>query len=310
MTTKTLLVIGRDFHPDGKETASLIADAMKPFALEAGYDVRFLPFKEIIFDISNDGVSVTDAAGIELCDYAAVLMTNWFSHASIRKDIGFCLGLYFTHNDVPFFNEEASKSRSTSKLSQLLIASYENVPIARTIFCLTLDHARAKAEHVLTVPFIMKDAQASRGKGNYLMQSFDEVGQHATEHTEKNPFVFQSFIRSDGSDYRFFVADDERVVIKRTGSMDSHLNNTSAGGSAELVNFDEFGDEVRTTVSSMRKRLGRQVTGIDIMFESATGKHYFLEANPIPQIATGSFTDQKLAALTRALVKKAEESRS
>ena len=305
---RTVLVIGRDFHPDGKETAAFIAESLRPHVEKHEYDVEFLSLKDIVFDISTDlGVSVTNNRGEELSEYPVVLMTNWFSHASIRKDIALSLGLYFAHNNIPYFNEEAEKSRSTSKLSQLVIAAYEGVPIARTIFSLNLSAASEKAQSIMSAPFVIKDAQASRGKGNYLLKSFDEVAAHAKDHTEKNPFVFQEFIDNDGSDYRFFVAGDKRRVIKRSGAGDTHLNNTSAGGSAELVSLDDFSDEVKNDVTTMSHRLGRLVTGIDIMFNKNTGKHYFLEANPIPQIATGSFVDEKLETLAEALIEATKE---
>lgn len=304
----TILIIGRDVHPDGKETAALIADSLKPYVEKRGFTTEFLPLKDIVFDISHEsGVSVTTTAGTELSEYGAVLMTNWFSHGSIRKDIALSLGLYFEHHNVRYFNEEAAKSRSTSKLSQLVIAAYEGVPIARTIFSLDLDAATAKAKEILSTPFILKDAQASRGKGNYLLKSYDEVAPLKKDHTEKTPFIFQEFIESDGSDFRFFVADAKRLVIKRSGTGGSHLNNTSAGGNAELVNYDDFSDAVKQDVSTMSHRLGRLVTGVDIMFNKKTGKHYFLEANPIPQIATGSFVAEKLDTLADALVNAAKE---
>lgn len=305
---QTILVIGRNFHPDGKETAKLIADSLAPFVKQHGFSVDFLHFKDIIFDISpSNGVVVANSQGAELKEYAAVFMTNWFSHASIRKDIAHSLALYFRHNDVPFFNEEAAITRSTSKLSQLVTATYNKVPVARTIFSLSLDHATNKAEQVIQAPFILKDAQASRGHANYLLQDFAAVQAHSAQHTERHPFIFQQFIHSDGSDYRFFTVAGSSVVIKRSGAKGSHLNNTSAGGSAELVPYDSFDDEVKRIVTTMSRVLNRSLTGIDIMFDATNGKPYFLEANPIPQIATGSFINEKLALLSAALVQSVKE---
>lgn len=308
MTEKTILVIGRSFHPDGKETAKLIAGALALYAEELGYQVKYLALHDIVFDISSDTVSVTDGNGLELRGYASVLLTNWFSHASIRKDIAHSLGLYFEYNNVPYFNKEAVMSRSTSKLSQLIQASYAGVPIARTIFSLSFDSAIDRARRLLSEPFIIKDAQASRGKGNYLVQNFDESMEHKHEHTEKNPFLVQEFIKSNGSDYRFFVAGGDKLVIHRRAGNDSHLNNTSAGGTAELTSLHQFDETVVGYVEAMSAKLGRGVTGIDIMFDQGN-RPYFLEANPIPQIATGSFTQEKLSALANALVSAAENRR-
>lgn len=304
---KTILVIGRSFHPDGKETAELIATSLTPYIQNEGYRVVFLALKDILFDINTGEVKIMDPSGVELKKYGAVLMTNWFSHASIRKDIAYSLGLYFKHNQVAFFNEEAAASRSTSKLSQMVVAAYANIPIARTIFSLSLQRTRNYASKVIKAPFILKDAQASRGAGNYLLQDFGQVLSHKAEHTEKTPFVIQECISSDGSDFRFFVTGNAMLVIKRSGADGSHLNNTSAGGSAELVPLEQFDQDVINYVQNMSHLLGRNVTGIDIMFDSKTNKPYFLEANPIPQIATGSFVHEKLTALADMLVLAAKE---
>src|SRR6266702_2298295 len=78
--------------------------------------------------ISNGNVRVFDAkSGRDLKEYKAVLMTNWFSHASIRKDIALSLALYFKANNVPCLNSESLQSRSTSKLSQMVLAALNDI---------------------------------------------------------------------------------------------------------------------------------------------------------------------------------------
>ncbi|MDB5186106.1 MAG: hypothetical protein JWL85_629 [Candidatus Saccharibacteria bacterium] len=299
-----VLIIGRSFHPDGKETAALIAEALRPYLDKRDIQTDLALLKDLVFDISNDGTKILHApSGADLKDYDAVLMTNWFSHASIRKDMALVLGLYFDHHHVPFFNTEAMHSRSTSKLSQMMIAALNDIAIARTVFSLSLNHTESylRAEKFGT-PFIFKDAQASRGKGNYLLGSIDEIKDLAPAHTEKSPFIAQTLIAADGSDYRFFVANGKtRLVIKRMGSGDSHLNNTSAGATTEIVPVEEFTPETLSAVHTMSRLLHREVTGIDIMFDKNTQEPYFLEANPIPQIATGSNVELKLESLATAL---------
>jgi glutathione synthase/RimK-type ligase-like ATP-grasp enzyme len=117
----------------------------------------------------------------------------------------------------------------------------------------------------------------------------------------------QDLIDSDGSDYRFLVTGGRtRLVIKRIGSGDSHLNNTSQGATTEVVPLENIDESVLLVVHKMSSALHREVTGIDIMFDKTTSKPYFLEANPIPQIATGSNVELKLDALAEALREAAE----
>ncbi|HSX15980.1 MAG TPA: hypothetical protein VLF40_04275 [Candidatus Saccharimonadales bacterium] len=299
-----VLIIGRNFHPDGKETAATIAEALRPYLAKDGVETELVLFKDILFDISNEDTKVLNArTGQDLAKAGAVLMTNWFSHASVRKDMALTLALYFAEKGVPVFNTESLHSRSTSKLSQMLVAVQQGVPIARTVFCLSLDHLMAylHAEQ-FAAPFIFKDAQASRGKGNFLLDSIDAVAGHKEAHSEQAPFMAQALIDSEGADYRFFVVGGEtRVIIKRIGSGDSHLNNTSAGASTQLIPLEEMDAKAMECVRTMSNALHREVTGIDIMFDRSSGMPYFLEANPIPQIATGSNVDIKLTALAQGM---------
>lgn len=310
---REVLIIGRDFHPDGKETAAFIAESLQPILATRNIGVTFVPLKNLVFDISNQKIRVFDAlTGRDLDTFQAVLMTNWFSHASIRKDMAYTLAQYFERHKVPCFNSESLHSRSTSKLSQMMLAALSGVPVPRTVFSLSLEHTKAYmvAEN-FPQPFIFKDAQASRGKGNYLLQQSSDIDAHASEHSEIHPFVVQELIASDGADYRFFVAGGKtRLVIKRIGNGASHLNNTSAGASTEIVPLTEFSNTTVQSVDLMSKLLHREVTGIDMMIDQHTEQAYFLEANPIPQIATGSNVELKLAALADALQESIEGEKS
>jgi glutathione synthase/RimK-type ligase-like ATP-grasp enzyme len=299
-----IAVIGRDFHPDGKETASSIAEALRPFCAKNGLATELVLFKDILFDISTERIEVLHMpSGQSLSEYSVVLMTNWFSHASVRKDMAYSLALYFEKQGIPCLNSEALHSRSSSKLSQMMMAALKNVAIPRTIFCLSPEHLIDYLQAArFEVPFIFKDAQASRGNGNYLLKSVDEIRHYASQHSEKHPFMAQQFIAADNADYRFFVVGGRpRLVIKRMGKGDSHLNNTSQGAKTEVLEAREFSDETLGMVDTMCHALGREVTGIDIMFDKTSNQPYFLEANPIPQIATGSNVELKLTAVAEAM---------
>lgn len=305
-TTKhTIAVIGRNFHPDGKETAELLAASLQPFLAKQGAQALPVMLKNLVFDISTDNVHIFDAvSGKDLAEMNAVLMTNWFSHASVRKDMALTIARYLEHEGVPYMNTEAGRSRSTSKLSQMIIAAYEGVYIPRTVFSLSLNHTVEYMKKIaFKTPFIFKDAQASRGNGNYKLETIDAILVHAAEHSEKTPFIVQELIESDGSDYRFFIVGGRtQLVIRRIGSGSSHLNNTSAGATTELLSSDDMSDEANAAAATMSRVLHRELTGLDIMIDSRTKRPYFLEANPIPQIATGSNVDTKLKALADTLV--------
>ncbi len=184
----------------------------------------------------------------------------------------------------------------------MVIASLNSINIPRTIFCLGFDQLIASSEKELGYPYILKDAKASRGKSNYLINEKTEAIKLKSQHTEVHPFMAQQFINSAQTDYRIFVTNSRaRLAIKRVAQGDSHITNTSAGASAELVPIDALGPEFDDIIGRCAKLLHREITGIDIIIDKDSNLSYFLEANPIPQIATGSFVEQKLAALAEAL---------
>ncbi len=306
-----ILIIGRNFHPDGKETATEIYRGLASLKSDiAQYSVAYL--KDLVFKISNKETLVWDSKNnVNLNDFDAVLMTNWFSHASIRKDMAYALSLYFQKQGIMVFNSEAFHSRSTSKLSQMMLAALNGISIPDTLFSLSFNALlqTTNGSSDFSYPLIFKDAQASRGNGNYLIRDQVSAARLKAEHTEKHPFMVQNFIESDGSDYRFFISNAKsRFVIHRIGSGESHLTNTSAGATTEVLAVEDFSQQIQNDVETMSALLHREVTGLDIMIDNSR-KHYFLEANPIPQIATGSNVALKLRALEEGLIEAAQERR-
>lgn len=309
--SKKILILGRDHHPDGKETADDIYQGLLSTGKFKGNEIHLIHYNELLFDISRNQILITDTkTGYNLADASAALMTNWFSHASVRKDIAYSLALFWQHHKIPFFNTEAFHNRSTSKLSQMVLAALSSIYIPRTIFSLDFDQLVTYSQKELTTPYILKDAKASRGKSNYLIQNQQGTTKLKTQHTESHPFMAQQFISSNQIDYRIFVTGSKaQLVIKRTAKSGSHITNTSSGASAELLSVESLSPEVLDIVRLCSDLLHREITGIDIIIDNETNLPYFLEANPIPQIATGTYVEQKLASLAETLTNAVESDR-
>jgi glutathione synthase/RimK-type ligase-like ATP-grasp enzyme len=304
---KRILIIGRSHHPDGKETADEIYQSLSKIESFQEYDLRLSHYHDLLFDISTGSTTVIDTKnGLDLASVDCALMTNWFSHASVRKDIALTLGCFFHANKIPFFNTEALYIRSSSKLSQMIIAAQHGIRIPRTLFALSFDELANYAEAKFSYPIIFKDAQGSRGNDNHLITTHEEAIALMPSHSETHPYIAQEYIDSGKEDYRIFVVGGKpQLGIKRIGSDYSHLTNTSAGASTELVKPESIGKEAMGFVNTMSELLHREVTGVDIMFDKDNNKPYFLEANPIPQIATGSNIEKKINALADALAEAA-----
>lgn len=306
---KTIAIIGMDTHPDGKETAAQIADSLRPWVDDSSYEVKFINFDDILFDIAPQKVDVFDGrTGAPLRDCSVVLFTNWFHNMTRHGEIVHALALYLSVHGVILMNRESLHNRSASKLSQMMRAALEGVPIPRTLFCMNLEMLQKyMQQQCFAEPFIFKKIIASRGQSNYLLSSIAEIASFETQHTKNNPFIVQQFIESDSSDYRLFIVGGKiRLVIHRIGQEGSHLNNTSAGASTEIVPIEKVPAEVVRIAETMSQTLHREMTGLDVIFDKRTGVPYFLEANLIPQIATGSNVDRKLKALAEGLMEAAD----
>ncbi len=221
--------------------------------------------------------------------------------------MAYTLATFWQSQKIPFFNTEAYYNRSSSKLSQMLLATVNKINVPRTIFSLSFDALINAAEDALNYPYILKDAQASRGQSNYLITERKDAEAVKFQHKESHPFLAQQFVNAGKTDYRFFVAGNKvRLILKRTARGNSHITNTSAGATAELLPAGFLGDEIKQIVEQCSDFLHREVTGVDIIIDKSTKLPYFLEANPIPQIATGSNVKEKLIALAGALAEAAE----
>lgn len=305
----TIAIIGRGVHPRGKETALQLAGSLEPFFEQSKYKVLYIDFDNILFDIRPQHIKVIDTkSGVRLHECAAVMMMNWFGCAANYGDIAHAIALYLDAQNVPVMNSEALHNRSTSKLSQMMLAALNDVPIARTLFCVNLSALRSYMDsQVFDTPFIFKKTSASRGQDNYLLASVEDIMKYDNESHHNNPFLVQQFIVSDGSDYRLFmVGSDIRLVIHRIGEGSSHLHNTSAGASTEIVSVESLSSEAIHIAKTMSRVLHRELTGLDIIIDNVSGRPYFLEANLIPQIATGSNVSKKLEALAEGLRQVAE----
>jgi glutathione synthase/RimK-type ligase-like ATP-grasp enzyme len=142
---------------------------------------------------------------------------------------------------------------------------------------------------------VLKDIYADKGKNNHLVssrQEFDDIlaaGQQIA-------YIAQQYIPNDG-DLRVLVFDKKpALLMRRQATERSHLNNTSTGGTAALLPLDTIDTSTTAMVVRAAAVTNRQVAGVDIVIDSKTNKWYILEVNNSPQISSGVFVDEKIAA--------------
>lgn len=215
------------------------------------------------------------------------------SHFDVVKAIS----TYVKRHNVEIINDY-SEFRDSSKLTQAVQFWSEGLPVAMSVFA-----SKSVLEGKVSLPFdfpcIMKANFGAHGNDNHLVKSIDEAKQITVDNPDKN-YVLQRFIPNDG-DYRVLIAGDEVLVIRRRAVGDSHLNNTSQGGTGELVDVKDFPPKVIEDSRKIAAALSMKIAGVDALSDKNTGEFYFLEVNSQPQLMSGAFMTEKVLLIGRFL---------
>lgn len=267
-------------------------------------------YEDLLFSFDGRQLTVTDTvSGTDIADYDAIFLIGWFKTKRL-DDVARAVAHYAYAHSVPFVNSEAYYGRSFTKLSQCVIAALNGITVTPFLFSLDQQILLEEVQkRDVATPYIAKAIAASRGKDNYLITAHDELAKVIAEPSDTPLcFIVQEFVPNDG-DYRILVMGGKvRLVIHRQAQEGSHLNNTSQGGKATLVDTTELPQDVLDSAVKVAELFKRELTGVDMIRHRENGSFYFLEANNMPQLSTGSFVTQKLEMLSEYMNELAEGS--
>lgn len=296
--SKKILVIGRRDSGE-KNDARLLAEAI---AQRSNFSVTGAYYEQVVFDIRQGSTTATihDTSIVDVTDFDVLILINW-SHKRLYTDIAHSIALLAKKAGKEIWNEELLDARSSTKLSQLVQLSDTDVIIPETLYSLSPELLQPLVGQ-LGEQFIAKDPLASRGRNNLLCASWDDF---ASQSDDTATYLFQQFIPNDKSDVRMFVlAMKPKLAILRRGSDESHLNNISAGGNAEILNLDTLPPKLLRDTEVIAQHFRRNLSGIDFMRNELTNDYVFLEINTTPQIVNGAFVEQKIDAFIDAIENK------
>lgn len=295
---KRVLFIGRrraGEKNDVRLLAEAIASQSQELVVEYGY------FEDLGLLISNKDISIRffGQGQFNLEDFDTLILIGW-SHERIYSDLAGALAVFADSKNIEVWNTELYSARSMSKVSQMMRAALNGISIPMTAFSLDKKILIKLTSENINYPVVLKDAQASRGRHNYFVES----GKDAELLFKRKKDVFflaQEFIENDHSDLRILIAGAKPVLcIKRVGSSDSHLHNISAGAKAELVDTTTLPQALKDDVKKVASIFKRELAGADFI-KDKSGRFVFLEVNLTPQIVNGVFVDDKVKAIAKAL---------
>lgn len=285
-----IAVIGGNIQGKSIEQADYIAEFNEYFS--ATDDITALDITKFTFDIDDDRFDITTDSGILLNQFDIILCRGKLRSYT---EILYAISRYAHLNRMPIAND-FSNYYNQSKLSQAVMMYEAKLPFIRTIMCLDKPTLKSYVQQYVSGPIVAKSNHGSHGNHNYLLKSAGELD---VIDGDDQQYIVQPFVPNQ-SDYRILVmGQTEPIVIERSASAESHLNNTSKGASAHLVT--DLPHDVIQRAKNFAHQAGLAIAGVDALYDSARGEYVFLEINSQPQILTGAFTDEKKTQLREFL---------
>ena len=166
-----------------------------------------------------------------------------------------------------------------SKSYEYMILSNNSVPIIESWGFRASGYNKHDLS-TLSFPMVVKESDAERGEGVFLVKSSEELGEIIIKC--KNKFLLlQPYVENDG-DIRVLVIGGKAVAtVKRRRKDDSDFrNNVSQGASISSFNLDEKGIEVALAAADA---LQYDFAGVDLIYDSNAGQYLVMEVNRSPQ---------------------------
>ena len=291
---KRILIIGSTQSGSKNEPSVIYSHLIKN-----NVDVKLCYWEDIVFDIKTGEVNVTVSGEDIVRDInpQEVLAFNWYKSGknSYYRDIAFAFSLYLEDAGIPFWNSEMRMQRSTTKLSCMVQLALNGVPVPDSMFSLHGSY------DFPDLPFIVKSIAASRGDSNHLVEDNSIALKHLSSDI---PYMAQPFLHNDHDLRVVCFGGNPAMVLRRSRDIgsDTHMNNTSQGGSAVWIDISELDGKLLTLCRKICIILGREMGGIDLIPDSSSPYGYScLEVNAIPQLTSGFDVDKKLDELAKAV---------
>ncbi len=289
--TKKVLVLGSLSTDEGEDAALQQMSEFMSSALDVAHheiEVAFCHIDELGFVVHNDAALIYDFRNdAELSSYDMVFFRGKLRAAVNEVSL---VSAYLQKIGIPALNTAYANRRAIGKVPQMFQLRDLGLPIPYTVSAATAYLPALIAKH-LTYPVVVKDMHGSHGNDNYLVRSEENLKEILAASPDIR-FIAQQFIPND-CDYRVLIIGSQELIIKRQATGDSHLNNTSQGGSAVLVATADFPAEIIAESRRFAESCHYELAGVDVIIDTESGAHYYLEINSQPQIATGAFVPEK-----------------
>jgi glutathione synthase/RimK-type ligase-like ATP-grasp enzyme len=293
---KVMIILNRKNEANMAFTDSMI---------KSGVEMEAVTYSDLVFKIGSEGNRiVVDSTGNDVSEYGLVYFRT--SNLHENPSVSGAIAKYLEARNADFIDQSVVQSPIPNKVYQYVVLTDNNIQVPQTIFMLPQKMKESYENLVaeLGLPFVLKDIRGHRGENNFLINSKAYFDRSIRQSEDLGVWLLaQQYIPND-YDFRIIVLGSQAVLaIKRIRtSNQSHLNNVSLGGRAELVDVNKSLPSSLITKSVMAAKLFQlQIAGVDLVQDKVTKLWYCLEVNKAPQIDTGSFVKEKTAAMAKYL---------
>lgn len=275
--------------------------------------VTHTTYNNLLFFFDKNRVKITlRDTGEDIAGFDVVHLKT-----SVERDITATIARYMQRHGRKVIDGQAVQHfPASSKLYQYGLLAASNILVPKSIFMMPASYVEEGSFELVSkklgLPFVLKDIHTSRGRNNEVIRNkaeYDEMTNRVNlEKGERVYLVAQSFVPNNG-DYRFLVMG-QRIVLaiwRRRQDEETHLNNTSQGGFAELHELSEIPAKVQLDSLKALKAVNRDIGGVDMVRDTETGKWYCFEVNDGPQIASGAFVEEKQKAYAAFIKRELEK---
>ncbi len=243
-----------------------------------------MALEDLVFVVDKRKAQVYDwTTKKDPADYDFVYFKGWEG----MPDVAAALAIYLRAKGVPFIDAAVEQKGAANKLVTTMKLWASRVPTLRTIYTSHKHMQEVLASGIVEYPAVIKSTTGQKGRDNHLVKTRRQA-KSLVEGTQID-WIIQDFAPNDG-DWRVQVYGGETgMIIFRKGSGKSHLNNTSAGGEAQLIDEKKTPEKILDLAVRAAEAMELSVSGVDVIVDKNTGRASVLEVNQGSQIVTGAF---------------------
>lgn len=260
-------------------------------------------YRDIAFSIDKNKVKVIETVTSK--DISRFELVYFKSHKN-SYPIAISIAQYLRFCNVRFLGKELLNHVSYDKLSEYIRLALHGLPIPQAI-CGSNEYLKLNAARLANKtgwPLICKEITSDRGRKNYLVANQKELEKILDSAGPDGIYILQAYVPNDGY-LRLYVLGSQIPLAIYRKSYDHpnpqkrHLNNPAGSANAQIIPNETVEAGAKDLAMRAAKLMGRQISGVDLIKNTRTGKWFILETNSAPQLRSGSFLPQKREVLAK-----------